>query len=463
MQDREQKDGLLLISENRDGDAFFRMPEIESSFYLHRCGKQENILDILRKNQIRVVLLELEDDEEWVLKLLKVIKTFDALIDVIILGPPVNSELVMFWINQGATDYLTKPFHSFSGRRVLERLEQKRKLMRDTYLLEKKLDRKYIFQGMVSRSPFMLEVFSLIENIAPYFTTVLITGETGTGKEMVARAIHSLSGVKNRKYVVCDCASLPENLVESELFGYVRGAFTGAERDKRGLFDEAHEGIIFLDEIGELPFSLQAKLLRVVESRHFRPLGGSAERSVDVRIMAATSKNLKEEVKKGSFREDLYHRLNKVEIHLIPLRSRKEDIPLLVRYFLERYNRKFRKKIRGVSRRVHKAFLAYDWPGNVRELENVLESSSMLCRRDFIDVTDLPKYLQQYMAVGENLFFFDSGKLYTLEELEKRYINFLLKKTQKNMSRTAKILNIARSTLYEKLKKYEIDIVRSQN
>lgn len=302
----------------------------------------------------------------------------------------------------------------------------------------------------------MLEIFTLIENIAKYFTSVLITGETGTGKEMVARAIHHLSPTKNKPLVICDCVSIPETLFESELFGYVKGAFTGADKNKKGLFEEAHEGIIFLDEIGEIPVSVQAKLLRVLENHQFRPLGSNENKTVDVRVIAATSQNLRECIKNNTFREDLFHRLNKVEIHLPPMRERLEDLPLLVRYFLHRCNKKFSREIKGVSRQAQKLFLKYDWPGNVRELENVLESASILCKKDFIDIIDLPKYLRDFLPSKSNLTFINRENLTTLESLEKEYITYLLKISNNNLRKTAKVLGISRTTLYNKLSKYNI-------
>lgn len=303
----------------------------------------------------------------------------------------------------------------------------------------------------------MLEVFSLIENISKYFTSVLITGETGAGKEMAARAIYNLSHTNNKKFIICDCVAIPENLFESELFGYTKGAFTGADKNKKGLFEEADGGIIFLDEIGEIPLSIQTKLLRVLEHHQFRPLGSNENRKVEVKVITATSRNLRECSKSGTFRLDLFHRLNKIEIHLPPLRERPEDIPLLVRYFLNRYSKQFSKLLKGVSRQVQKLFLQYRWPGNVRELENVLESASMLCKKEFIDFGDLPKYLQDFSPSAHEIPFINKERLSTLEELEKEYILYLLKTTETNLRKTAKILNISRTTLYNKLKKYNIE------
>ena len=417
---------------------------------------EDDYVDIVRENAIRVVLVDPGDSLAAGLLVLKKIKRSDALVDVLVGGEPLGREAVLDVIHAGATDFVPKPYERDILRDILRRISRKSELRRETLHLEKKLERKYVFEGLVSRNPTMLEMFALIENIAKYFSSALITGETGTGKEVVARAIHGLSPHKDKPLVVCDCASVPENLFESELFGYRRGAFTGADKDKPGLFEEADGGIIFLDEIAEIPVTVQAKLLRVLESREFRPLGASESTTVEVRVLAATNKDLAERVRAGAFREDLFHRLNKVVIDLPPLRERLEDIPLLVRHFLQIANRNFDKDVRGVSREVQKLFLKYGWPGNVRELANVLESAAMLCKKDFVDVANLPKYLRDYVPPQGAIAFAGRGHLSSLDDLEKDYIAYLLKVTKGNLRQTAKILAISRTTLYNKLAKYGI-------
>ena len=433
----------------------FDIPDISDILFL---PPQEDILAFLKAKKIQVIIIDLDlsTHRKKAVALLKKIKTFDALIDVLIFGEAISEEEVMKWIGKGATDCLRRPIQHEAFDGAISEISRRRVLRRDTLRLEQKLEKKYSFQGIVGKSPYMLEIFSLIQNIAKYFTSVLITGETGTGKELVARAIHKLSDTKNRKLIICDCVAIPENLFESELFGYTKGAFTGADRDKRGLFETAHEGIIFLDEIGEIPLSIQAKLLRVLEHRQFRPLGSDEVRSVDVRVIAATSKNLRDGIKRGHFREDLFHRLNKVEIPLQPLRKKPEDIPLLVRHFLNIYSTTLSKDIKGISRQVQKLFQKYPWPGNVRELENVLESASILTKKDYIDIPDLPKYCQEYYDSLEKIPFIKREELSTLEDLEKDYIIHILTLVENNLRKAAKILDISRTTLYSKLKKYGI-------
>jgi DNA-binding NtrC family response regulator len=419
---------------------------------------EDDVLGVLKANEIHVVIIDLDLSKyrKKGIELLSKIKTFDRLIDVLILGVSIPEENVVEWISKGATDYLGEPLQLETLKHILSNIDQKRKLRRETLGLEQKLEKKYSFQGIIGKSPYMLEIFSLVQKIAKYFTSVLITGETGTGKELVARAIHKLSNTKNRKFIVCDCVAIPENLFESELFGYSKGAFTGANQDKKGLFETADEGIIFLDEIGEIPVSIQSKLLRVLEHRQFRPLGSNEVRTVNVRVIAATSKNLREGIKKGSFREDLLHRLNKVEIPLQPLRKKPEDIPLIVRHFIGINSKNLSKDLNGISRQAQKLFLKYLWPGNVRELENVLESASILTKKKYIDIQDLPKYLQEYYDSLDKIPFIERKELSTLEELEKDYITHILKLTENNMRKAAKILDISRTTLYSKQKKYGI-------
>jgi two-component system response regulator AtoC len=445
---------LLIISDDFSLYETIKKAPVAADFNVFFSQTDDDYLAIVRDNGIRVVLVDTGEALAAGLLILKKIKKADDLVDVLVGGEPVGREAALDVVHAGATDFVPRPYERDILGDILRRIARKRALRRETLHLEKKLERKYAFEGLISRNPTMLEIFGLVENIAKYFSSVLVTGETGTGKEVVARAIHGLSPFKDKPLVVCDCASIPENLFESELFGYKKGAFTGADRDKRGLFEEADGGTIFLDEIAEIPVAVQAKLLRVLENREFRPLGASESTAVEVRVLAATNRDLAERVRTGAFREDLLHRLNKVVIELPPLRERLEDIPLLVRHFLEAANRSFSKSVRGVSREVQKLFLKYGWPGNIRELSNVLESAVLLCKKDFIDVANLPKYLRDYIPPEGAAAFAGRGQLSSLQDLEKDYIAYLLKVTKGNLRQTAKILAISRTTLYNKLAKY---------
>jgi DNA-binding NtrC family response regulator len=450
----DTRENLLVLG--RDTELFDGLKDspVSSDFQMFYCGVREDLTAFIREHEIRFALLDAQDGAAPATEILASIKRFDRLLTVIVTGRPIHPEEVLEWIGRGADDYLEMPVSAEAVRGALKKALEKRDLRRETFILERRLEKKYNFQGLLSKSPYMQEVFALIEGVARHFTTVLIIGDTGTGKEMVARALHALSETKNRRLIVCDCASIPETLFESELFGYVRGAFTGADRNKRGLFEEAHEGVIFMDEVGEIPLAIQSKLLRVLENRQFRPLGSNEVKYVNVRVIAATNRDLAEACRKGTFREDLYHRLNRVEIRIPPLRERPEDVPVLVRHFLDVNNRAYDKSIKGLSRDVQKVFLKYDWPGNVRELENILQSAAMLTKKDFIDVGDLPKNLRDQAAIKPRPPFLDKENLSTLEDLEKEYIAYLLKLTRFNLKRTAKILNISRTTLYNKMGRY---------
>jgi DNA-binding NtrC family response regulator len=425
-----------------------------ADFQIFFCGRGGDVLKFIKENAIRIVVLDVGENVDKSRLFLAEILAFDPLLKVIIAGPGAHPEEVMEWIRGGAADYIATPGDAESVQAALRRILEKQELRRETFLLEKRLEKKYIFQGIVSKNPYMLEIFGLIESIAKHFTNVLITGETGTGKELVARAIQALSETKNRRLVICDCASIPENLFESELFGYIRGAFTGADRTKKGLFEDAHEGTIFLDEIGEIPIPIQSKLLRVLENHQFRPLGSNEVRYVNVRVIAATNRNVAEAIRRNVFREDLYHRLNRVEIHIPPLRERMEDVALLIRHFLERIGRAYEKTIKGVSRDVQKLFLRYGWPGNVRELENTLQSAAMMTKKDFIDVPDLPKNLREAASLRHRGSYPEGETLATLNDLEKDYIAYVLGQTGHNLKRAAEILGVSRTTLYNKLARY---------
>jgi DNA-binding NtrC family response regulator len=450
----EEKEKLIILASTPSLYDFLKDSRVAADYALYYHGKEDDPGSFIRENVIRTIILEADEAPEADFELIDRLKKADPLLNIVVISPPGPPDELLDWIRRGAADVIARPADVEVLHASLAKIVEKNDLRRETFQLEKRLEKKYVFQGIVSKNPVMFEVFSTIEQISRFFSSVLITGETGTGKEMIARAIHALSGVRNRRLVVCDCASIPENLFESELFGYVRGAFTGADRNKRGLFEEAHEGAIFLDEIGEIPLPVQAKLLRVLENRQFRPLGSNEVKSIDVRVIAATNRDLSAMLRSGGFREDLIHRLNRVEIHIPPLRERREDIPLLIRNFLDQINRSYSKDLKGVSREVQKLFLKYDWPGNVRELENVLQSAAMIGRKDFLDVADLPKSVREANPARPGISVADGEKLVTLEDIERDYIAFVLKATGFNLKKTAATLKISRTTLYNKMARY---------
>jgi len=313
--------------------------------------------------------------------------------------------------------------------------------------LQDEVREKYTFGDIVTRNPRMLEILKVLPEVAVSDATVLIQGESGTGKELFARAIHDLSPRKDGPLVKVNCAAVPETLLESELFGYVKGAFTDAKRDKPGRFKLAEGGTIFLDEIGDMPLALQAKLLRVLESKEYEPLGATKTERADVRVVAATNRDLEQMVKEGQFREDLYYRLNVFKIALPPLRERSEDIPLLVEHFIAKLNRKTGKDIQGLNEEAMRLLLDHPWPGNVRELENVLEHAFILCKDRWIR----PEHLPEYLRKGDTVI---SGG--SLRQMERELIERTLKSCQGNISHAARQLGIHRTTLWRKLKKYNL-------
>lgn len=447
---------LLLISDKKGYISLLKTSLSKKDFNFYYATKKDDIHSLIREKEIKIIILDLTGNEINNFETLINIKDFDPLVEVIIIGPKIPASEMIEAIKHGANDYLIQPMDVKTLQSILDKIREKILLRRETYKLEKELTDKYIFQGMVGKSPFMLEVFSLIERVSKHRIPVLITGETGTGKELVARAIHNLSSQQEKKMVICDCTAIPETLFESELFGYKKGAFTGADKTREGLFKEADGGTIFLDEIGEIPVSIQSKLLRVLEEQRFRPLGSSQNVKVNVRIISATSRDLKEDIRKGNFREDLFHRINAVEIKLPPLRQRKEDIPLFFRYFLEKFNRKLKKNVMGFSQRAQKSLLNYSWPGNVRELENTIERAIMFCQENFIDLKDLPESFRSYLKDNGFSVYSPGSNLLTLEELEKKHILSVLNKTGNNKQKAAKILGLSRQALYRKLNKYGI-------
>ncbi len=374
-------------------------------------------------------------------------------IPVIILTVRASLQDKLNGLNLGADDYLTKPFINeelLAKVRVMLRIkdlhDELRREKNKNILLTQALEKRYSFGNIIGKNSRMQEIYELISDISDTDSTVLIQGESGTGKELIARAIHFNSPRKNKPFVVANCSAYSQNLLESELFGHEKGAFTGAIRRKSGRFELADGGTIFLDEIGEVSPPTQIFLLRVLQDHRFERVGGEETLEVDVRVIAATNKNLMEEMKKGTFREDLYYRLNVIPIFIPPLRERKDDISLLASHFLEKFSHEKGKKIVDFSPEVMEIFLAHPWPGNVRELENVIEHAVIIAKKDEISVKDLPQYILHKSVQSE--------ELATLQDFEKDLILKTLKETNWNKHKAAKKLKINRSTLYGKMRRY---------
>jgi two-component system response regulator AtoC len=363
-------------------------------------------------------------------------------------------------MKNGAYDYISKPFKSDEVHMALKKAEERERLKKENRRLRERIEKieaHYRFGNMIGKSRAMQDVFTMVEKVAKYNTTVLISGESGTGKELIARGIHLEGERSNKPLVTINCGGIPENLLESEFFGYKKGAFTGANRDKKGLFQEADNGTIFLDEIGELPLSLQVKLLRVLQENEIRPIGDTQTQQVDVRVIAATQKSLEEEVKAGTFREDLYYRLNVLNIKLPPLRERLEDVPLLIEHFITKCSTNLGKEVLKVSPSALSILLKYRWPGNIRELENIIERAVVLADGDEILSEHLPNELENKSVSFYNE---DISAEFSLKKtqqiLEKKMIEKALKETNGNRTHAARLLEISHPSLLSKMKAYGI-------
>ena len=354
-------------------------------------------------------------------------------------------------VREGVFDFVEKPLDPARLKVILQRALEKRETEHEMQVLRRRLGQVDAGVGLVGQSPAMRKAMDLVEKVAPSKASVVITGQSGTGKEMIARAIHQLSPRREKPFIAINCSAIPAGLMESEMFGHERGAFTGADQRRLGAWELADGGTLFLDEVGEIPIELQAKFLRVVEEERLRRLGGKSEISVDVRVISATNRDLKEEIKGGRFREDLYFRLNVFHIPLAPLKERRDDIPLLVQHFIDRFGREGGKKLAGLTPQAMKVLSEYAWPGNIRELRNSLERAVILCGSAAIDIEHLPA--EMAVGGGESAYLKLPFGL-PLREVEKEYILSSLGRMQNNKARTAQALGISEKTLYNKLYRY---------
>ncbi len=364
-------------------------------------------------------------------------------------------------MKMGIYDYLTKPINLDELLIILRRALHEQRLISENIDLKSKLNSTYRFENIIGVSGKMQQVFQKVAKVAYSDATVLIRGESGTGKELIARALHYQSKQKNQALVEINCASIPENLLESELFGHEKGAFTGAYKMKKGKFEVANKGTLFLDEIGDLPSALQAKLLRVLQEKRFNRVGGVENIEVDVRMIAATNADLEKKMQEGTFREDLYYRLNVIPVIIPPLRDRLEDIGPLTDHFIQKYAEKDNRKVSGISDDARKVLMSYEWPGNVRELENALENAVVMCEGDYIDGDDLPAYLKGAKNIQSpllNIIMDDVTLSYRekLEACEREIIRQALIETQNNKTKAAKTLGFTLRTLRNKAKKYSL-------
>ena len=457
MADKPKRVPLLVIDDDSATINLIQDALTSEELELHSTLDSESAMELFQQVRPRIVLVDLMMPVSSGIDLLERMLAKDPAAEVILMTGHYTPESAVEAIQKGARDYLAKPLNLERLRTRINGLIAEARQKELVFQLERQLMDSFQFEGMIGRSPVMLEVFAKIRRVAPHFQTLLITGQTGTGKELAARALHRIRDSGSGPFAVCNCAAVVETLFESELFGYVKGAFTGATEDKIGLFEYAKNGTVFLDEIGEMPLPAQAKLLRVIQYQEVHRVGSPIPRKVDIRVIAATNRDLRTLVREGKFREDLFYRLGLIEIHLPRLADRKEDLQLLERALVDKYSQQYGKTIEGITRRAQTCLSAYTWPGNIRELENVLSSAVMLTEKKIIDIDDLPKALlsgESVAAVGEDT-------LLTFEELQARHLHRVLEHVEGDKTRAAQILGISRSTLYHFLARHKVSKQKS--
>jgi DNA-binding NtrC family response regulator len=452
---------LLIIDDNQGSLEMLSSALAQPDLEILTASDPEEGLDLVHGKHPQIVLTDLVMPRMSGIEVLDRVMEYDPSTDVILMTAHYSTESAVEAIKKGASDYLNKPISISALRERIGALVENARKRNKASQLEDELLASAEFEGIIGNSPLMWDMFSRIRRIAPHYRAVLITGETGVGKDLVAQALHRLSPASRGRYVVLNCSAVVETLFESELFGHVRGSFTGATHDKAGLFEHAHGGTLFLDEIGDMPLATQAKLLRVLQNQEVQRVGSLTARKVDVRVVAATNHDLRGAISEKRFREDLYYRLSMVEIKVPSLAERKEDLPLLERHFIAKFSAQYGKEIRGLTHRAQILLSMHSWPGNVRELENVLGHACMMTLGDTIDVQDLPPYLQtaagkeepaEAAAAAEN----GSPGVGTLEEQERILIVRALQAAGGNQSQAARLLRIGRDALRYKLKKHNL-------
>ncbi len=454
---------LLIVDDNSSSLEMISSALTQPGLRILMASDPEEALEIVYARHPQIVLTDLVMPGMSGMDLLERIMEFDPSMEVILMTAHYSTETAVEAIQKGAADYLNKPIPIATLReRIGTALEAARKHARAGYLADELLANSE-FEGIIGQSPLMREVFARVRRVAPHYRAALITGETGTGKDLVARALHQLSPAKSGRYVVLNCSAVVETLFESELFGHVRGSFTGAAHDKIGMFEHAHGGTIFLDEIGDMPLVTQAKLLRVLQNQEVLRVGSLTPRRVDVRVIAATNHDLRKAIAEKRFREDLYYRLSMVEIEVPPLAVRGEDLPLLERHFVTRFAAQYSKDIRGLTQRARVRLAQHDWPGNVRELENVIGHAAMMTLSEMIDVQDFPPYLLAPAGEAASTVAPASAAPLVppemgLEEQERALILKALETAEGNQSEAARLLRIGRDAFRYKLKKHRLDV-----
>ena len=422
------------------------------------AGSGTEGLRLIEEQNFDIVLTDLIMDDVGGMEVLAKAKRELPDAEVVILTGHNTAKAAVLAMQAGATTYLTKPLDIVELRTVADKVSQSQRLARSNLELQRQLNERFGFEGVIGNSPLMHSVVERLRQIAPTAATVLITGESGTGKELVAKALHNNSPRRSKPFVALNCAALSENILESELFGHIRGAFTGADRERKGWFEHANGGTLFLDEVGDIPLSTQVKLLRVLEAGEIVRVGTNEPIKVNVRLISATNRDLKEAISSGGFRQDLYHRLKVVSVHLPPLRARREDITLLTDHFVKQFTVSHGKTVNGISPAARKALMTHPWPGNVRELKNSVESMVVVDYDGILDVDDLPEDLAPSLPGSSEGPASGNTQLVgrPLDEIEKYYIAETLKLTSGNREEASRLLQIGERTLYRKIKEYNI-------
>ncbi len=439
---------ILIVEDDANVGESLRLLLKKKGYEILLASNGKEALPLFRQKAVDLVITDLVMPKMDGIELLGAVKALRPEAEVIVISAQGTVEKAVQAMKLGAFDFIEKPINPRVISFVVERALEKQTLVLQNRDLRSKLEDKFHFKNIVGRSEKMVKVFELIRHIAPYDSSVLIIGESGTGKELIANAIHYHSPRAALPFIKVSCASLSEGIIESELFGHEKGAFTGAVTSRKGRFELAHNGTLFLDEVEDIPPSTQIKLLRVLQEGEFERVGGNKTISVNIRIIAASNRDLQEAVKGGTFREDLYYRLNVVNIKLPPLKDRRDDIPFLAHFFIEKYNQKYGMKVEGISQRAMNHLIGYEWSGNVRELENTIESSMVINSPKVIDIQHLPQEIREFKARPEVI----SIKIGTpLEEVEREVLIQTLKATRGNKRKAAQLLGINVRTIHRKM------------
>jgi len=415
----------------------------------------EEAIEKLQKEHFDVVLTDLKMDKVDGFDVLEKAKEVSSDTQVLIMTAFASVESAVTAMKKGAYDYVQKPFHNEEIKLTIKRVLEQKRLIDENIALKQQLSQRLGCKEIIAESSAMMQIFETLEKVIPTKSNILILGESGTGKGLIAELIHCNSPRRNEPFISINCSAIPEGLLESELFGYKKGAFTGAISDKPGLIVMAHKGTLFLDEIGDMPVNLQAKILKVLESSEVTPLGDTRARVVDVRLITATNQDLEQKVRERTFREDLYYRLNVIEVKVPPLRERKDDIPLIVNSFMKKFSEENKKAVKAIESNAMRQIMQYPWPGNVRELKNVVERAVVLSPGEMITASELPDKLQRHEGVLKEQQGASALKI-SIEDFEKSRIENVYSAQHRNKEETARILGIDLATLYRKLKKYGI-------